>query len=235
MNAPLRQFASPYARKLARERGIALLDLRGSGPSGRIVAADVLTFVKPPVAIEPVPSPAQPESAQVLAPAAANTVAALATQIDLSKLDALIEQFAGAQLKLSTDAILLRAAARGLAAFDVKGTIGWEMGRERGDVVIADADRLSLAVIQTQLDGNAVAADGSVPPVLSIRRLQNSGIRAVSSPLRPGYKMRLILSGDDGIADCLLAFDAASIDEDLAVDFLARLKDDLEAPLRLLA
>ena len=35
MNTPLRQFASPYARKLARERGIVLADLSGSGPTGR--------------------------------------------------------------------------------------------------------------------------------------------------------------------------------------------------------
>ena len=40
MNAPARTLASPYARRLARERGVALGSLVGSGPNGRIVAAD---------------------------------------------------------------------------------------------------------------------------------------------------------------------------------------------------
>ena len=34
--------ASPIARRLASERGISLTSLRGSGPGGRIVEADVL-------------------------------------------------------------------------------------------------------------------------------------------------------------------------------------------------
>src|SRR5262249_53726903 len=40
--APARQFASPRARMRARERGIDLNALRGTGPNGRIVEADVL-------------------------------------------------------------------------------------------------------------------------------------------------------------------------------------------------
>jgi pyruvate dehydrogenase E2 component (dihydrolipoamide acetyltransferase) len=32
---------SPYARKLASEKGVSLAGLAGSGPGGRIVAADV--------------------------------------------------------------------------------------------------------------------------------------------------------------------------------------------------
>ncbi|MHA7873888.1 E3 binding domain-containing protein [Roseivivax sp.] len=36
-----RVFASPYARHLAKARGIDLAGLRGSGPGGRIVAADL--------------------------------------------------------------------------------------------------------------------------------------------------------------------------------------------------
>src|SRR5207248_2963816 len=34
--------ATPMARRLAKERGISLDDLTGSGPAGRIVEADVL-------------------------------------------------------------------------------------------------------------------------------------------------------------------------------------------------
>ncbi|TMK99062.1 MAG: 2-oxo acid dehydrogenase subunit E2 [Actinobacteria bacterium] len=40
--APQRPRASPLARRMARERGVDLRTLRGSGPGGRIVKADVL-------------------------------------------------------------------------------------------------------------------------------------------------------------------------------------------------
>lgn len=36
--------ASPYAKKLAKEKGINLKELKGTGPGGRIIAADVLEF-----------------------------------------------------------------------------------------------------------------------------------------------------------------------------------------------
>src|SRR5207249_2232144 len=41
--APERPRASPLARRMARERGVDLGTLRGSGPGGRIVKADVLS------------------------------------------------------------------------------------------------------------------------------------------------------------------------------------------------
>ena len=41
--------ASPLAKKIAREKGIALDDLQGSGPSGRIVKQDVLKAVQEPL------------------------------------------------------------------------------------------------------------------------------------------------------------------------------------------
>ncbi len=37
--------ASPYARKLAREAGVDVGDATGSGPNGRIVAADVEALI----------------------------------------------------------------------------------------------------------------------------------------------------------------------------------------------
>ncbi len=55
--------ASPLARKVAREHGVDLKLLRGSGPGGRIVRADVLRFVeaRPPEVTGKEPTPALPE------------------------------------------------------------------------------------------------------------------------------------------------------------------------------
>lgn len=58
--------ASPIARKIAEERGINLTMVRGSGPGGRIVKADVESYVAPALAPAPpvnVPTAAAPPAA----------------------------------------------------------------------------------------------------------------------------------------------------------------------------
>lgn len=49
-----RVFASPYARKLAREAGLPITAIAGSGPNGRVIGSDVMlaqkTGIKAPVA-----------------------------------------------------------------------------------------------------------------------------------------------------------------------------------------
>ncbi len=55
---PTSATASPYARLLAGERGVSLEELRGSGPAGVIVAADVLARSSAPAAVAvPVAAP----------------------------------------------------------------------------------------------------------------------------------------------------------------------------------
>jgi pyruvate dehydrogenase E2 component (dihydrolipoamide acetyltransferase) len=49
-----RIFASPRARKTARERGVNLAQVPGTGPSGRIVEQDVLHYVASPPSATPV-------------------------------------------------------------------------------------------------------------------------------------------------------------------------------------
>lgn len=48
-----RVFASPYARKLAREAGLPINAISGSGPNGRIVGEDVLSAQKTGIKISP--------------------------------------------------------------------------------------------------------------------------------------------------------------------------------------
>ena len=61
--------ATPAARRTARERGVDLTTVAGSGPQGRIQAADVLAAAVTPVQVAPVPAPEAvlaPEVEQVL-------------------------------------------------------------------------------------------------------------------------------------------------------------------------
>ena len=55
--------ATPHARKLARERGLDLADVAGSGPKGRIKAADVLNAKSAAPLPKAAPRPAAPAAA----------------------------------------------------------------------------------------------------------------------------------------------------------------------------
>ena len=55
-----RRLASPKARRLAAERGLDLGPLRGSGPGGAVLAADVVAAVASAAPREPAPAAAQP-------------------------------------------------------------------------------------------------------------------------------------------------------------------------------
>jgi pyruvate dehydrogenase E2 component (dihydrolipoamide acetyltransferase) len=62
-NGATRQFASPIARRMAKDAGLALADLTGTGPGGRILRRDVEK------AIKTVPAPAAPAAAAAPQPA----------------------------------------------------------------------------------------------------------------------------------------------------------------------
>ncbi|XP_077989698.1 dihydrolipoyllysine-residue acetyltransferase component of pyruvate dehydrogenase complex, mitochondrial-like [Glandiceps talaboti] len=62
--------ASPFAKKLAAEKGIDLSLVAGTGPGGRIVAVDIEQFVPPAVA-PPVAAPVTPTPAAMPSPPAA--------------------------------------------------------------------------------------------------------------------------------------------------------------------
>ena len=83
--------ASPLARRLARERGIALAQVAGSGPSGRVVARDVPEYaapVVPEVTEEIIPAEVEPAAdvaaevipADVEPPATVEPAAAVAVE-----------------------------------------------------------------------------------------------------------------------------------------------------------
>ncbi|MFT0859906.1 pyruvate dehydrogenase complex dihydrolipoamide acetyltransferase [Ancylobacter sp. G4_0304] len=64
-----RVFASPLARRLAKEKGVDLSSVKGSGPHGRVVAADIASAT--PGAAKPAAAPAAAAAAPASAPAPA--------------------------------------------------------------------------------------------------------------------------------------------------------------------
>ena len=222
--ATARRAISPYARRLARERGIAIEQLAGSGPSGRITAADIVAFV--PKATAP-------------AVAAGPQASALATTLALGKLREVLENFGKADVPFALDDAVLRAAGCALddvpAANRLDGApVAFE--HERRQLVFADIRKGSLgparsrrlAAIESGLDQSAE------PATLAIRLIAAGDIRPVMLPLLPGRALRLVLSAGPAAGECLLAFDETQVDVDAAAELLTRFKAYLEEPLRLL-
>ena len=218
---------SPYARRLARERGLALDVLTGTGPNGRIVAADIAAYAARP------PAPAA-------FAASGPQASALGATIQLATLRQLLSGFAEADTPFALEDVVLRAA--GCALDDVPETTGIAGGpvaleQKRAQLVFADIRAGSLGPLRARRLA-AIEAGGdqsSDPAALSLKLLVASEIRPVLMPLLPGRAMRLVLAAGPATGECLLTFDAAVVGEDTATEFLIRFKGYIEQPLRLLA
>lgn len=133
-----RRAASPYARRLARERGLALEVLKGSGPNGRIVAADIEAYVARP-----------PAAAAVSGPQAS----ALGTTIRLATLLQLLAGFADADTPFTLEDVVLRAAGCALDDVPETGTLaGAPVALEQpvGQLVFADIRKGSLGPLRAR-------------------------------------------------------------------------------------
>jgi pyruvate dehydrogenase E2 component (dihydrolipoamide acetyltransferase) len=230
MNAPVRTLASPYARKLARERGIPLALVTGSGPNGRIVAEDLRAApAAAPEVASPVVEPALAPAAAAPVVVAARPISAFAATIDLAPLAAFLAASGSA---LSIDAFLVKAAAR--AAGAEAEAIRW-IKPEGGAVTIARPLALAPTEIARQIDGDA----GTASPggkVMVVSRLAARGVRPVAGSLPTGIDLRILVVAADGseTAEALVVHDADAIAETEASAILTRFRDMLEAPLRLL-
>lgn len=90
---------SPKARKIAAEHGLDLSSIRGSGPAGRIVSADVLAVVE---RVQPTPAPAP-------APAAEGRVElSRAEQVAAERLTASYQQIPHIHLSMDVSAVWLQ-------------------------------------------------------------------------------------------------------------------------------
>jgi len=226
---------SPYARRLARERSLPLEALRGSGPGGRILAADVQAFV--PVA----PPVVSPDVATLAAPSpAVSRIAAFATSVAFGALQDLLAALGSSGHVFALDDVLLRAAGRAFAEMPDTTKVGTNSvalelaGRQTvfamdPEMPLASLRAMRLAALADNRD------ETETPAVLSLRLLPASDIRPMMAPLLPGRAMRLTVSLDTpgDRAECLLTVDAASVDEAAAAGWLATLKSAIEQPLRL--
>lgn len=156
--------ASPAARRIARERGIDLAALRGSGPGGAVIARDVLAAVETQAEAELVPLTSM---RRIVGERMAESKRSaphfyLTVEIDMSEGEKLrVERRqAGAEIVPSVNDLVLWAAARALGKFPYLNAsfsgdairlhpevhLGFAVALEEGLLVpvIRNASRLSL-------------------------------------------------------------------------------------------
>lgn len=212
-----RRTASPYARKLARERGIDLTALRGSGPGGRVVAIDV-----------PFP-PQRAAEADAPPPPLAMTVLAASARIDTA--NGLVRELAAAGHDFALDDFVLKAGAAALRAAMGDGCAIAFHRRDAPAVLVTDADRMSLTALRAQLLSGP--RDGTA--VLRLRISASARVRVLVAPPPPGHAASLVATIGPDTAELVLTFDAGRLGEDRAEALLEHLSAALETPLRLLA
>lgn len=224
-----RRPVSPYARRLAGERDIALDDLRGSGPRGRITAVDVLAY-QAPVAHD---LPVALAHERILQSFAFSAVVSLTAMFRLA-VDA-----ARVGLTLEIEDAALRAARMALAATDIADKPGIALEADGGQILISRRSDLSIGAerrlrLNAMNNGAEVSAD---PATASLMVLQTARVVPMSMPVQSGRVLRLVLfvDADREEASALLCANAEEVSEAQALDLLGAFVDALEEPLALMA
>jgi len=175
-----RRRSSPLARKMAREMGVSLDAIQGSGPQGRIVAADLKSAPRSAAAPQPVEIPAR-DTTRVELTAMRRTIAKrlsesigpiphffLTVDYDVTNLVSIRQQMADVlQTKISLNDFIIRAVALTLREHpNVNASWGEDAITQHGDVhigvavstpeglitpVIRNADRKSVADITAEV------------------------------------------------------------------------------------
>lgn len=229
--APAARLAvSPYARRLARERGLPLSALRGSGPGGRILAADVTGFVAAAASIAVESRPEQ-------VPAPAQRIGGLATSVALGQVSEVLAALARSGSTFDLEDLVLLAAGRALGTVPIETATALALETDGRQIVL---HRMSAALGVLRAERQRASADGRddalEPAAVSLKFLRAGAVRPVLVPLLPGRPMRLVaaLDQDGQRAECLLVFDASLVAEDTAADWLAAFGSGLASPLSIL-
>lgn len=222
-----RHAASPYARRLARERELDLATVIGSGPHGRIVAADILSWQ---------PKADRPAEPLVPPPHASPPVFSFSASVNLAALCRLAADAARVGLDITFEDAAARSA---LAALGADAAGGLAIEAEGRQIRIATATGLSIgAERQLRLAALASGADLSGQPAqASLLVLHAARVTPSALPLLPSRMLRfvLVVDRDREQGHALLCANAQGMTEHRAAAVLEAFISALEQPLALLA
>jgi pyruvate dehydrogenase E2 component (dihydrolipoyllysine-residue acetyltransferase) len=242
-----RILATPYARRLARQAGISLNDVEGSGPRGRIKAADVERMIAV--------GRAQKSSSEV-APAEEPRAAAYTAgvEIDVTALLALNDELKRQLPDLDAELVhyLIMALGRISDVFPNGPTIGLAPHPDHAggmaSVLATDDCRTLRAVMSRIAVSNITSATASLHGTVWIERALD-GIAFLSGDPPPGWSAAISLGSvrhefrpdahgkpvRAAMVNLMLTCRAGEFDRGSAQNLLRRMRTLLERPLLLLA
>lgn len=256
-----RVFASPLARRLARQVGVPLGRIRGTGPGGRVVARDIRVLPlgsagldAPPASgpgFRPACSPADEPSADAAAPGFDSLPApagiSLVAGCDLRACMTLLANLdraaraaghAGEAEAIPLTALLVKALAIALRRRDA-GPIGITVA---GDVIgrrkVVEAGTMPLSRIAGALRGDPGEPDDrpASPPGIAVLLVvvEADGVRQVHAPVRPPYAVSLALAAGEA-ATLTLSCDERKFGIGDASALVGDVRGLIESPMGILA
>ncbi|MCB1507882.1 MAG: E3 binding domain-containing protein [Hyphomicrobiaceae bacterium] len=224
--------ATPLARKIARDRAIALEGLQGSGPRGRIQAADVEAALALPQAQSAGPdqkfTPEPCETAPALPSAEAIR---LGIRIATAPSEALLEMLQGACVGAGLADIVLLACARALGP-DASLTVIRETPEGTTGALVEQAGLAGLR----HLAGSGRSGEAPARSGMTLVDASALGLADMTLPLEPGERLVLaVTAAREGMLALTLSVDPKAVTLQEAARLLHAVERALEAPFALLA
>ncbi|TAM91461.1 2-oxo acid dehydrogenase subunit E2 [bacterium] len=252
-----RVVASPVARRAARERGVDLHAVHGTGPRGRITLDDVLAVPISRAPVTEIPTGVRGAIYRHMSEVALLPVADVSTEIDATELAALIARRAGVSWTAAAALAVARALRDHPAVSEGKASdVGIAVDTDAGLMVpvVRNCEARDLRSISAEIGRlAALARQGRLGPddvaggVISISNVGPAGIARVR-PL-PNAPQRAILGMGAAlerpwlregqivparVLQLVLSFDHRWIDGAPAARFLAQVAAYLTSPLEML-
>jgi pyruvate dehydrogenase E2 component (dihydrolipoamide acetyltransferase) len=234
-----RVIATPYARRLARDAALDLTGIAGSGPRGRIKAADIVRALEmhaPLVDAQPMQTPMKVATRD----AAALTSASFASiDVDVTALKAIDARLAGTRARSfdGTPYVVLAC----LKALDAEGDAQIRLGLAKDNAIawFDGSARDTLSRVVARLENLGVADGGGDLAVF----ISDGKLRVFAPAVPAGWHMALGVGGvrparaGDATHEMTLAltYDASAIGHSAAAQVLERIAALLDEPLHLLA
>jgi hypothetical protein len=230
--------ATPYARRLARDAQLDLSSITGSGPRGRIKAADVLRARESNAALSIAPAAA---ATHRVAPA--GTTAAMpsfvATDVDVSALRAVDARLAGTRDRaFERTAYVALACIKALGAED-EAPIRLGFPIDHGMALLEGSVRDTLSAVAARLARMEPAAGGGDAAIFIVEGRTRLVVPAVPQGWRLAIGIGGVrqIRGGDATHEMTVSivYEGAAVDHDRAAAWLSRVAALLEEPLHLLA
>ena len=203
--------ASPLARRLARERGIELGLVAGSGPGGRVIERDVLGYVAPAAA---------PEEAAVVAES--ESVDGPPGEVGPVALERAVEGVAAAGApEEGVTGETGGLAASGVAAVEVEESVGTVAAAAGAtEVLEVVAEEVGTAAVEVDKDAvddvaegaATVVAEGAAPAVTAADGMEEGTVSVEADGVEEGI-VTAEAAAEDGIEERVVGVEAAAAGE----------------------